>query len=178
MARVRHILFHGVALTSLLLCVAAALLWVRSRWVRDAFTWSTADSPYPQYGYTSCMGIVTANCWELNEPPPRGPEFDHLVRKVDPQFAADYRDSLAENTWHGFAYRHWDTGGADRDLHLRYYWAVPLWFVVLITGALPAAAFRRRFRGIRQSPGLCPACGYDLRATPERCPECGTIARR
>lgn len=23
-------------------------------------------------------------------------------------------------------------------------------------------------------PGLCPECGYDLRATPGRCPECGT----
>ncbi len=37
-----------------------------------------------------------------------------------------------------------------------------------------AIVFHLRVRR-RSMKGLCPACGYDLRATPERCPECGLI---
>jgi hypothetical protein len=55
--------------------------------------------------------------------------------------------------------------------------AIPHWPIALML-ALPvtwwAIQFRRRgLRDRRKSAGLCPACGYDLRATPQRCPECG-----
>ena len=54
------------------------------------------------------------------------------------------------------------------------YWIVSLWAPALAAAALPAFRLAGRARrALRHRNGLCPRCGYDLRATPGRCPECG-----
>ncbi len=58
---------------------------------------------------------------------------------------------------------------------------LPYWFLILVSSAVVAhwlVVRRRRLRLARAEANLCPACGYDLRATPQRCPECGRLARR
>ena len=54
---------------------------------------------------------------------------------------------------------------------------VPVAWIIALTAVPPAAwlavVARRRRRVARL--GLCPACGYDVRASPGRCPECGRV---
>jgi Skp family chaperone for outer membrane proteins len=57
-------------------------------------------------------------------------------------------------------------------------WAgVPHWFLLALWAVPLLLVLRRRSRAARRAGlRLCPACGYDVRATPGRCPECGTAA--
>ena len=54
---------------------------------------------------------------------------------------------------------------------------VPMWLpvaVLALAAVLSRRAAHRALQADRRASGLCPTCGYDLRATADRCPECGT----
>ena len=54
---------------------------------------------------------------------------------------------------------------------------VPHWLPAIVLLLSPAAWVARHHRRARRlRTGVCPSCGYDLRASPGRCPECGTAA--
>ncbi len=50
-----------------------------------------------------------------------------------------------------------------------------LWPAIALCGVLLRRTRQTR-ADRRRAKGLCPDCGYDLRATPDRCPECGVAA--
>ena len=57
--------------------------------------------------------------------------------------------------------------------------AFPCWLPAITFGVVPALWIRAtRHRRRRERVGMCPQCGYDLRASRERCPECGTVMGR
>jgi hypothetical protein len=187
----RRRLLNLLTALSLLLCVAAGALWVRSRRVGDWLTHTVTDETALDYGrhvsewaafsgdggiqlsrlsYTWGFGIGRQNGmgdgWGLRESGPKagddlGPWGDEFG------FAFDVEESLEPV----------DDGGGTIAL-MPLYTAViafPHWFVVLLFAALPGwRLHKHRWRQPR--PGLCAACAYDLRATPDRCPECGTPA--
>jgi hypothetical protein len=80
----------------------------------------------------------------------------------------------------------WTQGSITKDGVVVQQWvhsqgSIPLaWMlaaIVAITVVVFAGRAHRQSRQRRRASGLCIACGYDLRATPGRCPECGTPAK-
>ena len=150
---VKHALFNASALLSLLLCVGVVALYVRAFTCRDEFKTSILRhdciiATFPHHAH-----VILASSSAVHA-------FPSSIRYGLSQYPsrAKYLEPRLSSTG--------------------LYWAIsiPFWLPMLITVAIPlwvaAGQWRRRRRA---GAGLCPMCGYDLRATPDRCPECGTI---
>jgi hypothetical protein len=171
----------------LLLCVATVVLWVRSysnnvdtlSWVRlreqNSQWWSLFNlrghieialhrSPAVDARELAHIGV------------PTGRVFYKAQRVMSIRALADFYvpRGLASSRWFlGFGFLVLKTPSSFfTSVHGVCF---PHWFLALQFAIFPALYIRTFIRSRKRSrAGLCPVCGYDLRATPERCPECGT----
>ena len=116
-------------------------------------------------------------CWEWSARPFRGgPRFWAVTRVwADPPA----KPRVVPTAWKQSARFDNATGRCDEVWMIgRSAW-LPYWLPAALFAALPAAWLRRHLVELRQDRrrqmGVCPACGYDLRASPGRCPECGMV---
>jgi hypothetical protein len=196
MKRFFRILRVTGTLLSLLLCLAAIVLWVRSYHVRDQLEVTRVpatgaavdrgDDPFIPEGllvgsldklYLSTFpGRVEIGhvSWEdvFSAAGAHALWWSASQGEVIPDI--DRVDSYTRSRF-GFGIdwkMHTGLLRPDQNVHAV---RLPLWFATLLTAALPTLALRRHLRRRRHGPGYCRRCGYDLRATPDRCPECGDI---
>ena len=194
--RLFRILLNALTALSLLLFVATVVLWVRSADTIDEFeyhryvragaavhrlTWSIT-SINGGIGITRVTGSAPAGDLDT----PIGMWCEHRQEDSQPQAYPSGGIILVDGTsraglrWRGFIIGQtpYYTTGGKWQFRLRFV-TVPAWFAVLTTAALPTVRFlrwRRNRRALSHGRrGLCPSCGYDLRATPDRCPECGAV---
>jgi hypothetical protein len=195
---VRRRLLNLVTLVSLLLCVAVVVLWVRTFYVQDVLRWATTRATGGGIRRTTfeIFSVRGHNVVHVQSKTYTPEEFDRVVRPMDERMTPQQRSHWYRMGTHEFRFNYNpDVRGRTLWVRLGFRYShsihdssppfpgftearLPHWLLALVTMALPAArcgAWWRRRR--RHASGLCPSCGYDLRATPGRCPECGTMAR-
>jgi hypothetical protein len=175
------------SLLSLLLCIAAAGLWVHSYFTGDALTWAAERMTGRRFEYRNvAVYSVRGGAWvnygyyarELSAADAaarrtRGPtlgvsQFDYPIY---PHPMGDAEITLPNLLgfhvgWNGAR------DPATQTTNSTFGVVIPYWFCVVFFGAVPLRFLWRRKRG---RPNRCLGCGYDLRATPDRCPECGRV---
>jgi hypothetical protein len=165
MRRLPHILLNTATVVSLVMCAATAVMWVRSYHAIDSFLYNV--TPRQQLGVQAEHGYLFLSDTRLH--PPVGSTV---------MFASDGGFSTTPPV-------PWEDRSPDAVLGFgrqAVSWRdgnftsirIPLAWALVACLLAPAVWVVRQARR-RKGAGLCPACGYDLRATPDRCPECGAV---
>jgi hypothetical protein len=149
--------FNLAAAAAAVLFVGVCVLWVRSYFTSDYFWWYRGALAVGMYDGNGLLVLAVRH----NLP------WAETGIRHESRAAGDFWEpyglwSFGDTSWGGF-------GGRNV--------TAPLWGYAILFSLPPLLRLfaLHRQRGRLRAAGLCPACGYDLRATPERCPECGTV---
>jgi len=174
-------LFTLTSALSLLLCLAVCVLWARSYQLMDEVTWRHIGGV--RWARTSKAHLEVGAYVTNSAPSQPGDSFGFKYRReranlpMNPFLylgpdVGDMNFSWERGDFAWYSKSNAVTGYLDAEL------IVPFWGIAAVMAVTPLGWttlwWRSRVRNRRyKSLGLCPFCGYDLRATPSRCPECG-----
>jgi hypothetical protein len=165
--RLLRITLITIILLSFLLFMSSIFMWVRSYYVEDGVTHThrinSHDVPLRRViSLDSGRGDLGIGVGHMTTP-----LFDFLGSK--PAFAPYPPRHMV---WSHLGFSHHRL--TYRNMLDMWFLDIPFWFLTLVFATPPSLWLMKRVRRKPKSPNICPACGYDLRATPSRCPECGT----
>ncbi len=192
----RRLLFNTFVAASLLLLITSSAMWMRSYWITEKWesTFAVKDrtssfrgrisreihSSYGSLGYgrwTTFVGKTPDTRWlhqPESEPAARGDTHHWLVWSS--HWNLEGAKTFAGFIWHRRTKSSLFSVDPKDFSWIPAGWSmvIPYWFPTLLFTLPPLLwmAVVRRRRNLKKT-GLCPTCGYDLRATPDRCPECG-----
>jgi hypothetical protein len=169
----------SLTLLSLLLLVAVAwLIRPRGQRVDTCFHRTAGGQYYVASVYPGKVSFgrstgTTSLLWLASASPPRRVPWGHNSGRAGGW-------SSPSSRWNRLGFWHFPRSAwiVNENMEMVTYeqWVVPKWFVLLVMAVPVAGLAAARFLRRRRGSGLCPECGYDLRASPEQCPECGTMA--
>jgi len=166
---IRGTCFRGLWIVPLLIAVGLVLLWGRCTFGFSDTFWFTASSRW-QHRVESEAGAIWLK-WNYRHIPSVPPKRGFATYVTAPNGPWSGARTIRSASHYGFLYVGYRNRPGD------YGWfAVPhlhaITACVLLTGA--GLLIDHRWGRRRPRPGLCPACGYDLRGSPgDPCPECG-----
>jgi hypothetical protein len=178
MKRLRRIIFNGLTVLSVLLVLAAAGMWLRTLFAWDHVEVGRWDKPGKifcnlrvdwsgEFLHANFTRSAAARAGEY--PAARTP-----IGFAGLRWTYDAYAPLNQGFWSWLWWDHFTDWQANGKTEC---WTIQMrpWLFVFPPAILPTCWALRYLRRRRiKRDGLCPTCGYDLRATPDRCPECGT----
>jgi hypothetical protein len=154
--RLLALLLTILTAVSLVLCVAAVVLWVRTYSRPETLTWVRSDGSNVVARGVYAGGGMASYEWTTLPAMQFGGPLGYHRRTAGP---LPPEVSRLRPTW--FSLPDYKS------------FATPMWIPAVVMAIAPVVWLMRLRSRRRRLPGLCPRCGYDLRATPDKCPECG-----